>query len=167
MKVSSVSTLAIAIMGIGLVGFSIVAHPRPAIIWNASASVPVGLYRVTSGLPRRSDLVLVRTPDFVMALADKRHYLPSGVPLVKRIAAVEGDLVCASKGVVAINGVKAVRQLITDRAGRLLPRWKGCQKLVWDEFFLLAEAPDSFDSRYFGPVKNTRVIGRLVPLWTR
>lgn len=167
MKTSSVSILAIAITSIGLIGSSTVAHPRPAIIWNASASVPVGLYRVASGIPKLGDLVLVRTPDFLRTLADKRHYLPSGVPLVKRVAAISGDVVCASNLTVFINGKQVVRQLKADHAGRPLPHWKACQKLAPDEFFLLAEAPDSFDSRYFGPVKNVHIIGRLVPLWTR
>jgi type IV secretory pathway protease TraF len=48
-----------------------------------------------------------------------------------------------------------------------LPHWDGCRTLQADELFLLmAAVPDSFDSRYFGPVSLSAVIGRLVPLWT-
>ncbi len=167
MKRPSVFIFSGIVTGIALIGFSAAACPKPMIVWNASLSVPVGLYRVASGIPKLGDLVLVRTPDAVKTLANERRYLPASVPLVKRIAAVSGDAVCISNLSVFINGKRIVRQLNTDRAGRTLPHWKGCRRLARDEFFLLGNAPDSFDSRYFGPVKKTRVIGRLVPLWTR
>ena len=157
--------MAVASASIGLVGFSAVVHPKPLIVWNASASMPVGLYRVVSGAAKYSDLVLVLTPDTVKSLASRRGYLPAGVPLVKRIAAVTGDTVCASNRTVTINGTPAVRRLEADRSGRPLPRWRGCHRLERDEYFILGDAPDSFDSRYFGTIKRSRVIGRLIPLW--
>ena len=158
--------LAVALAGIALVGFSAIAYPRPRLIWNASASAPIGLYRVVSGAPERGDFVLVRIPKSIEKLAAIRGYLPAGVPLIKRIAAVAGDDVCAFNGAIIVNGEIVVRQHDVDRAGRPLPRWNECRELVQGEFFLLGDAPDSFDSRYFGPVSSARVIGRLAPLWT-
>lgn len=166
MSKSSVSILAAILASIGFVGFSAVAHPDPMIIWNASASVPVGLYLVISGAPRRHDLVLVQTPNSIDEIANSRGYLPIGVPLVKRIVAVEGDNVCISKSVVTINEQRVVRQLTADRKGRPLPLWNECRMLQKDEYFLLGKTVDSFDSRYFGPVKSDLMVGRLVPLWT-
>lgn len=166
MQRRSVSILAVAYAGIGLVGYSSVAKPHPMIIWNASASVPVGLYRAAFGTPKQDDFVLVMRPNAMAVLADKRGYLPVGVPLVKRVAAVTSDKACALHGLILINGKAAARQLETDRSGRLLPHWKDCRSLERGEYFLLGDAPDSFDSRYFGPVKSDRLIGRLVPLWT-
>ena len=87
------------------------------------------------------------------------------MPLIKRIAAVAGDDVCAFDGAIIVNGEIVARQRKVDRAGRSLPRWNGCRELVPGEFFLLTKAPDSFDSRYFGPVTSARVIGRLAALW--
>jgi type IV secretory pathway protease TraF len=53
-----------------------------------------------------------------------------------------------------------------DRLGRPLPSWTDCRLLDGDEAFLLMEGvADSFDSRYFGPIHTTAIIGRLVPLW--
>jgi len=166
MQKPSVFMLATAITGIALVGFGAALHRMPILVWNASASVPIGLYRVISGAPKRDDFVLVRTPDSVKMLADERGYLPVGVPLVKHIAAVVGDDVCALNLAVTINEKVVARQLESDRAGRPLPHWNGCRKLDQDEYFLLTEAADSFDSRYFGPVARANIIGRLVPLWT-
>jgi type IV secretory pathway protease TraF len=110
---------------------------------------------------------LVRPPADVAALAAERAYLPPGVPLIKRVAAVAGDHVCAIGSAVVLHTETVIRRLDADAAGRPLPHWSGCRRLDEDEVFLLmADAPDSFDSRYFGPVPLASVMGRLVPLWT-
>ena len=154
-----------AVAGVALVVFSVTLRPTPLVVWNASASVPVGLYVRASETIRRGDFALVCTPDAAAILAAERGYLPVGVPLVKHIVAVAGDDVCAMKLAVSVNGKIVANQLRADRAGRPLPRWNGCRRLSQGEYFLLAEAPDSFDSRYFGPVPSANIIGRLVPLW--
>ena len=60
----------------------------PRLIWNASASVPVGLYALH---PRRhpnvGDLVAVRPPEPLARFLAERHYLPLDTPMMKRIAA--------------------------------------------------------------------------------
>jgi type IV secretory pathway protease TraF len=60
--------------------------PAPRLLWNASASAPIGLYRVepdSAGSRRLGHRMAAtqRSP-----LAASRHYLPTGVPLVKRVA---------------------------------------------------------------------------------
>ncbi|WP_292579477.1 S26 family signal peptidase, partial [Mesorhizobium sp.] len=160
-------TIAIAAIGLGLLGFTTLAKPTPLLVWNASASAPVGLYRVAAGAPARDDLVLVRTPDFVAYLADQRGYLPRSIPLVKRLAALPGEHVCAFHDAIIIGGDIVARRLKVDAKGRTLPWWNGCRALGHNEVFLLgSETNHSFDSRYFGPVSAENVIGRLVPLWT-
>ena len=165
MKSPAFLPLAATLAGIALVGFSAIAHPQPRLVWNASASVPIGLYRAVSGSPERGDFVLVRIPKSVEKLAATRGYLPAGVPLIKRVAAVAGDDVCAFDGAIVVNGGIVARQRKVDRAGRSLPCWTECRELAQGEFFLLTNAPDSFDSRYFGPVSSAQVIERLAPLW--
>jgi conjugative transfer signal peptidase TraF len=158
--------LAFTLLGFALLGLAALARPTPLLVWNTSASAPIGLYRVVPGAPARGDLVLVPTPDSVRKLADKRRYLPSNVPLVKRIAAAGGDVVCAAGDAISINGRVVARRLISDRLGRPLPSWSDCRRLIGDEAFLLMEhVADSFASRYFGPVLTSTIIGRLVPLW--
>ena len=166
MKRPAFLPLAAMLAGIALVGFSAIARPQPYLVWNASASVAAGLYRVISGAPERGDFVLVRIPKSIEKLAAMRGYLPAGVPLIKRVAAVAGNDVCAFDGAIIVNGGIVARQRKADRAGRSLPRWNECRALAGGEFFLLGDAPDSFDSRYFGPVSSARVIGRVVPLWS-
>jgi len=159
--------LALAGLGVAIISLTPTERAVPWLVWNASASAPVGLYRTVTGPAKRGDLVLVRPPVDVAALATERGYLPDGVPLIKRVAARAGNHVCAVGGRVFLSGHPPIHRLETDAAGRPLPQWSGCQRLSRDEVFLLmAEAPDSFDSRYFGPVPLASVIGRLVPLWT-
>jgi conjugative transfer signal peptidase TraF len=161
------SIVGIAALGIGLIAGPVVVEPHPLLIWNASASAPIGLYRRVAGAPKRGDFVLVRASDEVAKLAAARGYLSRGVPLVKRVAALAGDDVCAFHEAIIIAGTVAVKRLRNDAAGRRLPWWNGCGKLAPGSVFLATKGiPASFDSRYFGPVPIDHVIGRLVPLWT-
>jgi conjugative transfer signal peptidase TraF len=166
-RIRARKTIAMASIGLGLIGFTAFGKPSPWLVWNASGSVPIGLYRVSFEPPERGDLVLVRPPESITDHADKRGYLPRDVPLVKRIAALSGEHVCAFYHLIIIGGEIVARRLETDRQGRLLPYWNECRKLSRDEVFLLGgDATGSFDSRYFGPVPVAIVIGRLVPVWT-
>lgn len=135
-------------------------------LWNASASVPVGLYVVSDAMPSRGELAVVRPASDVAAYMARRHYVPLGVPLLKPVAATAGATICRDGGAVTIEGRHAAIALSADRLGRPLPVWSGCTTLGADELFLLANAsPASFDSRYFGSVTRHQVIGRAAPVW--
>lgn len=158
--------LALAILGLAALGLAALADPVPRLVWNASASAPIGLYWVSHAVPVRGDLVLALPPPDARRLAAARGYLPAGVPLVKRVAALDGDIVCAAADVISVNGRVATERLARDRLGRPLPAWTGCHLLDDGEVFLLMEGvSDSFDGRYFGSVRRAAIIGRLVPLW--
>lgn len=153
--------------GIALNATSASSTHRPQLIWNATSSVPIGLYRIVSADPLTvGTLVVVKTPPSFARLFSERAYLPLGVPLVKPIAAMAGDAVCRHGRNVTIDSRVAAIALDRDRLGRKLPRWQGCRRVAASEVFLLATSrPDSLDSRYFGPVPVSSVIGRAVPLW--
>jgi conjugative transfer signal peptidase TraF len=157
---------ALAVMGLAALALG---PSTPRFVWNASASVPLGLYRVDPATAlHKDDLVLAWAPESVRRLAAERGYLPRSVPLTKRIAAMSGDTVCGQHGLIVINGWIAAIQLPADPQGRSLPPWTGCRQLAGGEVFLLmADVWDSFDGRYFGPVSTSAIVGRLVPLWTR
>lgn len=142
--------------------------PAPRLIWNASASAPIGLWRIHPNTPvRTGDMVLATTPAAVRQLAAQRHYLPANVPLLKRIAARDGDEVCALGYEIFINGRWIAERLDADRRGLPLPWWNGCEHLRDGRVFLLMDAAESFDGRYFGPISETAIIGKAVPLWLR
>jgi conjugative transfer signal peptidase TraF len=150
-------------------------RPLPRLIYNPSDSVAVGWYRVdpldrrTDSLPRRfsvSSIVLAQLPADAAALAAQRGYLPAHVPLLKRVGAVAPQEVCIVGRNVRIDGVPVAAVLPADRMGRPLPSWQQCRPLHPGELFLLSTTnPASFDSRYFGPIAASTVIGVAHPVW--
>jgi conjugative transfer signal peptidase TraF len=138
------------------------------LVWNASASAPVGLYRLRAGADvRRGDLAVAWAPRWARKLAAARHYLPANVPLVKRVAAVHGDKVCAAGQSILINGRPVSSRQRSDAAGRPMPWWTGCRRLGRGEYFLLMDSPGSFDGRYFGVTRTQELVGPAVLLWAR
>ncbi|HEX7854651.1 MAG TPA: S26 family signal peptidase [Sphingobium sp.] len=143
-------------------------RPAPRLVWNASASAPVGLYLVSPQAPiRRGDMVVANLPEPWRTLAAQRHYLPVNVPLVKRVAAVQGDLICGRADQIFINGPSVAARLRIDGRGRFLPHWEGCRTLGPEQYLLLMDNPASFDGRYFGPTGGAQIIGRARLLWAR
>jgi conjugative transfer signal peptidase TraF len=135
-------------------------------VWNASASVPRGLYRVMPGTAvRRGVMVVAWPPATARELATRRGYLPSRVPLVKRVAAAAGDRVCAAGDEIRVNGRPAARRRRADAAGRPLPAWRGCRRLGRGESLLLGTAAGSFDGRYFGVTTSAAIVGPAVLVW--
>lgn len=142
---------------------------RPMLVWNASASVPIGLYAILPwGSSRVGDLVVVRPPhDLSQWLADA-GYLGRDLPLLKHLAARAGAEVCRQAGTIRIGGAAVAIARNHDRLGRPLPVWDGCRTLVAGEVFLLnANEAASLDGRYFGPLGADTILGRAIPLWTR
>jgi len=130
----------VAIIGAGitLVGLTIAFPPAPRLVWNASASAPVGLYAVIPGAPvDAGDMVIARVPDPWRMMAAQRRYIPANVPLVKRVAAVAGDEVCALGREIFINGRRAAERLDADAGKRPMPWWEGCVRLRGRQLFLL------------------------------
>jgi conjugative transfer signal peptidase TraF len=144
-------------------------RPIPRLVWNASASAPVGLYWIDPvATPASGDLVLARPPLPVRALAARRGYLPLGVPLVKRVAAVSGNEVCALGPHLFLDGEPFVDRRARDAAGRPMPWWNGCVGLAHGEMLLaMAAVPTSFDGRYFGPSEPRDILGKAHALWLR
>jgi len=153
---------------VGAIVLTIVMPLRPVLVWNASASAPIGLYGVTAPHDVQvSDMVIARLPSAWRSLADTRRYLPATVPLVKRVAAAPGDTVCAVGQDIFINGRRVTERRLADGRGRPMPGWTGCTTLRDGAVFLMTDNPASFDGRYFGPTQRGELIGRAHLLWAR
>lgn len=160
-----VMTTYFTVMLIGGLSF---IHITPRLIWNASASTPIGLYSLDRP-PRLevTDLVAMDAPEPLASFLADRGYLARGVPLMKRVAGLPGHQVCRVGTRITVNGVAMGEALDRDRLGRDLPVWQGCQRIAEGEIFLMNwSVEDSLDGRYFGPISERSIIGRAIPLWT-
>ena len=132
----------IALAGFAAVGFAALAwaafvSPLPRLTYNPSDSVAVGWYRIepfdprTASLPRPlsvDSIVLVPLPDRAAMLAAQRGYLPTRVPLLKRVGAVAPQHVCIVAGQVRIDGVPAAAALPASAAVRKLTRSRSARQ---------------------------------------
>ncbi len=165
----------LAAIGFAALGWASFVSPLPRLTYNLSDSVAVGWYRVdpldhrAGSLPNPlsvNSIVLVPLPPKAATLAAQRGYLPTRVPLLKRVGAIAPQEVCIAGGIVRIDGVPSAAVLRADRLGRSLPAWQQCRRLEPGELFLLSVTnPASFDSRYFGPVAASTVLGVAHPVW--
>jgi conjugative transfer signal peptidase TraF len=148
-------------------GTSVAIHPAPRLIWNATASTPVGLYRLQSlSTLHVGDLIAIRPPADIAATLARGGYLPLGVPLLKPVAALPGQLVCRIGVVVSVDGQPLGDALAHDHRGRPLPVWQGCRHVLPGQIFVMNPAvPTSLDGRYFGILPVAAVLGRALPLW--
>jgi conjugative transfer signal peptidase TraF len=162
-------TLLTAGAALTLIGASAVVRSDPLVVWNASASVPVGLYAVTPiTRPGVGDLVAVRPPEPLGRWLVENGYLGPETPLLKRVAALPGSEVCREGTTINVDGQAIAEAQARDRLGRPLPVWRGCRTLRDGEVFLLnADHPASLDGRYFGPLDADNIIGRATPIWTQ
>jgi len=149
------------------VGASTLQRPAPKLIWNSSASVPIGLYAVRPvGNLSPGELVLVRPPEAIASFLHERGYVATGVPILKHVAALPGQSVCRTGRTITVDENAVGRALDRDRRGRNLPVWEGCRIVATGEVFLMnPHSEGSFDGRYFGPLPASTIVGRVTPLW--
>jgi conjugative transfer signal peptidase TraF len=161
-------TLLTMAAAVAVIGTTLGPKSAPRLVWNASASVPIGLYHVR---PARqlivTTLVVAYPPEPLATFLADGSYLPRGVPLIKRILALPGQTVCRTGFAIAVDGIQIGAARERDRRGRALPAWQGCRTVAGDEVFLMNwDEPASLDGRYFGPIPLSSIVGRAVPLWT-
>ncbi len=155
-----VALLALSLGGAGL-GLALAGHtlgPTPRLLVNESHSLPRGLYRWVGTVPHRGDVVAIRPPAVAAAYLASLG-APSDLPLLKRVAAMDGDRLCLDAAGLRWPGGATGPVADRDRTGRDLPNWRGCRRLGRDHLLVMGDSPSSFDSRYFGPVERGAVTG--------
>ena len=155
----------LAVLGIAVAS----AFEMPTkLIWNATASAPIGFYTVEpADRIEVPELVAVMPPEPLGRFMTERGYVGRGVPLLKRVLGLPGQRVCRIGRTITVDAVEMGEALERDRIGRDLPVWQGCRVIGGGELFLMNwEVRDSLDGRYFGPIPASSVIGRARPLWT-
>lgn len=142
---------------------------------NLTPSYPLGLWRIVP-LERQvaiGDLVLIcppRTPDFEMAR--ERGYLRTGLcpgwmsPLLKTVVALPGQIIDIGE-LVTIDDRELPRSVLrpVDAEGRKLSTFAG-GVVPPHHAFLHSSFAGSYDSRYFGPIPLSGLLGRAHPVFT-
>jgi conjugative transfer signal peptidase TraF len=162
---ASASVMA-AFASIGLIG---------GIRLNLTPSEPLGIWRIetVSRAPSVGDLVFVcppATPQFEEARQRGyvRHGLCAGgfAPLIKTVAALPGQRV-AIGDTVAIDGKVLDASLIRENDGQgrpIIPYSGGI--VPPGHLFLHSSFASSYDSRYFGPIPDSGLLGLAKPILT-
>lgn len=135
---------------------------------NTTASEPLGVWRIVP-LTRpvvRGDIVFVCPPDdATMHEALRRGYLRRGLcqggfgPLIKTVIAVPGQQIDITDRV-SVEGVPVRNSGIAQRDGKGRPLHRASPgRVPAGSVFLQSEFVGSWDSRYFGPIPVTGILG--------
>lgn len=140
----------------------------PLYVWNASESVPIGLYRLQPAEKLFvTELLAVQPPEPLASFLDAGGYLSAGIPMLKRVLALPGQTVCRTGLAVTVDAIEMGKARDRDGRGRPLPKWHGCRIVGAGELFVMNwQSVDSLDGRYFGFLPASAVLGRALPVWT-
>ncbi len=160
--------LSIQLVAALAIGALLVPRQGPALIWNATASTPVGLYALRPAPELHAmELVAIEPPKPIAAFLANSGFLPEGGLLLKHVLALAGQTVCRFDRRITMDGIDVGEAKERDHLNRPLPVWTACRTIRADEVFVLnPSVPDSLDGRYFGPLPITSILGRAMPLWT-
>ena len=140
---------------------------------NTTSSLPRGIYLITDD--PNAPLVEFCPQGVFSVLSSVRGYRPPGLcadgaaPLLKPVIAHSGDTVALSAEGIWVNGklLPNTAPKHADTAGRPLTAWPSGVYTVGPATLWVASTyhPNSFDSRYFGPISLGLIRHRLRPLW--
>lgn len=110
----------------------------------------------------QGELVLIRYHKNLM-------HLEKGARIGKLVAGVPGDEITFSQDMLLVNGmpftqVSSMRPLLNYLQTKITD-YQTTYKLADDEYFLVGDTIQSFDSRYWGPVKATQIIGQAYAIF--
>ena len=159
--------VATTFIGVSLITFISVVELSPRLVWNATPSAPIGLYKIEKRAPKVGEFVFIEPDAEVQSLIEERRYLPSNTPLIKRFFADSGAEICRENVRIFVDKTHVADALLVDSNDRKMPIWEGCFWLKSDEVFLLNNHEKSLDGRYFRATQKSQIIGVAVPVFVR
>lgn len=139
----------------------------PLILINYTDSLPHGFYLVRSRVPRQQEIAAFYLPTPVAWQYRDRAWLIPDAIFLKPVAFYSGTRLCWRAHRMLANSRKIAILKNFDARGLPLRYPRGCLTLKSKEIFALSTfSRNSFDSRYFGPIQRTSVIGTATPLLT-
>ncbi|WP_336015322.1 S26 family signal peptidase [Fusobacterium polymorphum] len=163
-------------------------------VFNISESLPIGIYQKLEDKNfQKGDLVILDIPKERMDFMISRGYIDGKMlkTMLKRIEGVEGEtfkvltveelkgsLFSENNEFSSIEISSLPKKFLIkenkilgsisnfDSRGRQLPQIKSPLILNKDEFFVMGESDNSFDSRYFGKIKKEEILYKVKPILT-
>lgn len=141
------------------------------VVLNFTDSMPDVIYRLGHG--EKGSIIALCAP-IPHASIGHGPCTDGSMPLLKRVVAVAGDEVRATDHGIEVNGRTVPNSKPFDLAsnGGPLPHLRGTFTLRAGEIWVAGEHTNSFDSRYFGPVRTPSrrtpdlltIFGRPLPI---
>ena len=139
-------------------------YTRKYLVLNISSSIPTGIYKVDKSIDfKRGDIVTFSTKRY----KDILDYPGSikNITFSKYVAGISGDYIRIENNKIYVNNKEKGNIFKVDGLNNRLPQLKEKEYIVKeDEVFVLGTNDKSFDSRYYGCIKKSDVIYKLVPL---
>ena len=172
----------------------IIFAKKNSYVFNISESLPIGIYQKLEDKNfQKGDLVILDIPKERMDFMISRGYIDGNMlkTMLKRIEGVEGEtfkvltveelkgsLFSENNEFSSIEISSLPKKFLIkenkilgsisnfDSRGRQLPQIKSPLILNKDEFFVMGESDNSFDSRYFGKIKKEEILYKVKPILT-
>lgn len=149
---------------------------------NYTNSFPIGIYKIIEDCRfkklcffKKKDLVFFCPPDLpIFEMAKKRNYIDSAKcpanKMLKKIAAIEGDVVTISANGIYVNG-KFIPKSIPrkfDFSNNEMPKIMLYNYMLskGEILFISDHSDSSFDGRYFGILHKPLILYKVKPLIT-
>ncbi|MDE2344607.1 MAG: S26 family signal peptidase [Betaproteobacteria bacterium] len=158
----------LAVMALAIVALARPADHSDARLFNDSASVPLGFWRRVQTPIVKGAVIGFHPPAAAMpyVLAHMPEYASKKL-IQKYVVAMAGDRICRAGTAFSVNGAVLGQAALTDYQGHPLPTWTGCRTLGAGQVAVFSNRiPNSFDSRYYGAIPASNIIGVYRPLWT-
>jgi len=142
------------------------------ILINVSQSMKPGLYIKSTGQIRHGDIVAFCLPEPYKTSGLKKFYIQKGskcdgaTPLIKEVIAIPGDHINLQEHYIEVNGSYLLyRTFYQDSKGKKLEIYpRGDYQNTTGYWFIGANANNSWDSRYWGPISKNHILFKLKPL---
>lgn len=139
----------------------------PLVVINFTDSLPHGFYLVRSKAPKQREIAAFYLPRHVARQYRDRTWLIPNALFLKPVAILPGTRLCWKAHRMLANDRKIATLKDFDARGLPLHYPRGCLTLKYNEISVISTfSKNSFDSRYFGPIQRSSVIGTATPILT-
>jgi len=114
----------------------------------------------------RYDTKIDRDKVYAFRSTQMEPFFANGTKIIKYVRGIPGDRVTVGLENIAVNGTtRGKGLLLADRLGKPESRYIRDEIVPDNMLWFMGTSQDSFDSRYWGYVSSSDVVGRAYPIW--